>query len=162
VSPVVVHSIEVLGQEGEMAELEVRCSAGTYIRALARDMGDAVGTGAHLVALRRTASGTFTMADAVSWDEIGPAARVLPMDGLLVEIPAATVTAKGLDLLRHGRPLDRTAVATGFPAAPPPPRVRVLDEAGHLCALAVPRGFETPAPGLSMEPVLQPDIVLLE
>ena len=162
VSPVVVHAIEVLGHEGEMAELEVRCSAGTYIRALARDMGDAVGTGAHLVALRRTASGTFTTADAVSWDEIGPAARVLAMDGLLAEMPAATVNAKGKDLLRHGRPLDRAAVAAGFPAAPPPPRVRVLDEEGRLCALAVPRGFEPAPPGLSMEPALHPDVVLVD
>jgi tRNA pseudouridine55 synthase len=162
VSPVVVHAIEVLGLSGEMAELEVRCSAGTYVRALARDLGDAVGLGAHLVALRRTASGTFTTADAVSWDEIGPGARVLPMDGLLAEMPAVTITGRGLDLLRHGRPLDRAVVAAGFPAAQPPPRVRILDEAGALCALAVPRGFETPGPGLSIEPVLHPDIVLVD
>ena len=160
-SPVVVHGIDVLGHAGEMVELEVRCSPGTYVRALARDLGDALGTGAHLVALRRTASGSFTTADAVSWDEIGPGARVLPMDGMLAEIPAATVTADGAAALRHGRPLDRTLVAEGFPSAPPP-RVRVLDGAGHLLALAVPRGFETPGPGLTLEPVLHPDIVLVD
>src|SRR6187397_1291406 len=48
VSSVVIHSIEVLGHARELVELEVRCSAGTYIRALARDLGTALGVGAHL------------------------------------------------------------------------------------------------------------------
>ena len=111
VSAVVVHSIEVLGHAGEMVELEVRCSPGTYIRALARDLGETLGTGGHLVALRRTASGRFTMADAVAWDEIGPGAAVLPMGELLDELPSATVTAAGVAALRHGRALDRSLVA---------------------------------------------------
>ena len=162
VSPVVVHAIEVLGHAGEMVEIEVRCSAGTYVRALARDLGETLGTGGHLVALRRTASGTFTMADAVAWDEIGPAAPVIPMGRLLEELPSATVTGDGRAALRHGRGLDRTLVATGFPSAPPPPRVRVLDEAGDLLALAVPRGFEPPGPGLTIEPILHPDVVLMD
>jgi tRNA pseudouridine55 synthase len=162
VSPIVVHSIEVLGHEGEMVEIEVRCSAGTYVRALARDLGEALGTGGHLVALRRTVSGPFTMADAVAWDEIGPAARAIPMQHLLEDLPAVTVAAAGVEALRHGRALDRSLVATGFPEPPPPPRMRVLDDGGHLVALAVPRGFDPPAPGLTIEPVLHPDIVLMD
>src|SRR5688572_2954406 len=126
VSPVTVHAIEILGHDGENVEIEVRCSAGTYIRALARDLGEALGTGGHLVALRRTVSGPFTMADAVAWDEIGPHAPITAMAHLLSDWPALTVTAPGLAALRHGRSLDRGLVAAGFPAAPPPARMRVL------------------------------------
>jgi tRNA pseudouridine55 synthase len=162
VSPVTVHAMDVLGHEKDLVEIEVRCSAGTYIRALARDLGEALGTGGHLVALRRTVSGAFTMADAVAWDEIGPGARILAMADLLPEMPAVTVTEEGLAALRHGRALDARLIGAGFPPAPPPARLRVLDEAGNLIALAVPRGFEIPAPGLTLEPVLQPDIVLTD
>lgn len=162
VSSITVHAIEVLGHEKDMVEIEVRCSAGTYIRALARDLGEALGTGAHLVALRRTVSGPFTMTEAVAWDEIGPAARITPMAHLLVDLPAVTATAAGVEALRHGRALERGMVGIGFPDAPPPERMRVLDEGGELIALAVPRGFETPGPGLTLEPVLQPDIVLVD
>jgi len=162
VSPVIVHALTVLGHEGDRIEIEVRCSAGTYVRALARDLGEALGTGGHLVALRRTVSGPFTMSDAVAWDEIGPAARMTGMPHLLPDLPALTVTAPGLMALRHGRPLDRGLVAAGFPEPPLPARMRVLDEAGNLIALAVPRGFDPPAPGLTIEPVLHPDIVLVD
>jgi tRNA pseudouridine55 synthase len=162
VSSITVHALTVLGHEGEQVEVEVRCSAGTYVRALARDLGEALGTGGHLVALRRTVSGPFTMADAVAWDEIAPGARMTPLGHLLEDLPAVTVLAAGVEALRHGRALDRRMVAAGFPEPPPPARMRVLDDAGRLVALAVPRGFETAAPGLTIEPVLHPDIVLVD
>lgn len=161
VSSITVHALTVLGHEDDRIEIEVRCSAGTYVRALARDLGEALGTGGHLVSLRRTVSGPFTMSDAVAWDEIGPAALVIPMAHLLTDLPSVTATAAGVEALRHGRALGREMVAIGFPKAPPPDRLRVLDEAGALIALAVPRGFETPPPGLTLEPVLHPDIVLV-
>ena len=162
VSSITVHALTVLGHEDGRVEIEVRCSAGTYVRALARDLGEALGTGGHLVALRRTVSGPFTMADAVAWDEIGPGARMTPLPHLLGDWPAVTVSAAGLEALRHGRALDRGMVAAGFPEGAPPARMRVLDDAGRLVALAVPRGFEPPAPGLTIEPVLHPDIVLVD
>jgi len=162
VSSITVHALTVLGHEDDRVEIEVRCSAGTYVRALARDLGEALGTGGHLVALRRTVSGPFTMADAVAWDEIAPGARMTPLPHLLGDLPAVTVAAAGLEALRHGQVLDRRLVAAGFPAGAPPARMRVLDEAGRLVALAVPRGFEPPAPGLTIEPVLHPDIVLVD
>jgi hypothetical protein len=85
-----------------------------------------------------------------------------PLPHLLPDLPAVTVTAVGLEAVRHGRALDGRLVETGFPAAPPPARMRVLDGAGLLIALAVPQGFDPPAPGLSLEPVLHPDIVLVD
>ena len=162
VSSVTIHAIGVLGRAKDLVELEVRCSAGTYIRALARDLGEALGTGAHLVALRRTMNGPFAATDAVAWDEIVPGARVTPLEHLLPDLPAATVTAAGLAALRHGRALDHRLIEAGFPAGAPPERMRILDEAGMLVALAVPRGFDPPAPGLTLEPVLHPDIVLVD
>ena len=70
---------------------------------------------------------------------------------------------RGAHALRHGRDLGLDLVVSGFPAAPPPPRVRILDEPGRsLLALAVPRGFGPAVPGLPAEPVLHPDVVLSE
>jgi tRNA pseudouridine55 synthase len=161
-APVVVHALEVVAAEGDRVELEVRCSAGTYVRALARDLGEQLGTGAHLAALRRTRSGGFGLADAVAWDDL-PAlarARLVPMDSLLADLPAARVTAEGARAVRHGRDLGAALVGEGFPAGAPPERMRLLDERGRLLALAVPRGFSPPGPGLPAFPVLHPDVVL--
>lgn len=161
---VTVHALEVLSVEGERVELEVRCSSGTYVRALARDLGAALGVGGHLTALRRTRSGAFDLQQAVGWDELGPESRerLVPLEALLPEMPAVSVTEEGLQALRHGRALGRRLVAAGFPEAPPE-RLRVLAAAtGALVALAVPRGFGPAADGLSLEPLLQPDLVLLD
>lgn len=162
---VTVHAMDVVAVEGERVELDVRCSSGTYVRALARDLGAALGVGAHLTALRRTRSGAFGLEQAVTWDELGEQAgeRLVPLRALLTEMPAVTVAAEGLQALRHGRALARGLVVEGFPEGAPPERLRVLDAAGGaLVALAVPRGFGQPAPGLSLAPVLQPELVLLD
>jgi tRNA pseudouridine55 synthase len=160
---VTVHSLELLELAGERVELEVRCSPGTYVRALARDLGEALGVGAHLAALRRTRSGGFGLERAVAWDELGPesARRLLPLSDVLPELPAVQVDDAGLAAVRHGRDLDRSRVAAGFPDQPGE-RLRVLDSAGRLVALAVPRGFGFRAPGLAVEPVLHPDVVLVD
>ena len=70
--------------EHPIAVVDVACSAGTYIRALARDLGAAVGTAAYLGALRRTASGPFTIADARPLDEVRAAAAAERLVGLLL------------------------------------------------------------------------------
>jgi tRNA pseudouridine55 synthase len=161
--PVVVHRLQVLALEGSRVELDVRCSAGTYIRALARDLGALLGVGGHLTALRRTECAGFGLEDALAWDEIAASApaRVVPPGRLLTHMPAARVRPEGLAALRHGRDLDAQLVAEGFPSAPPPERMRLLDQEGALLALAVPRGFETRTPGLPVVPVLHPDVVLI-
>jgi tRNA pseudouridine55 synthase len=158
---VVVHALEVLSVEGDLVEIHVRCASGTYVRALARDLGQALGTGAHLVSLRRVASGTFHEREAVSWDDVPRRGReaVIPMAALLPELPAVTVTEEGQQALRHGRDLPGLLLAGGFPASPGA-RLRVLDASGALLALATPRGSLTGE--LPVDPVLHPDIVLLE
>jgi tRNA pseudouridine55 synthase len=161
--PVTVHALTVLCHADDRVEIEVRCSPGTYVRALARDLGEALGVGGHLVALRRLRSGAFGLEQAVAGDELGPEARdrVLGLAELLEELPAVRVGAEGRTALRHGRDLGRGLVLAGFPAAEVP-RLRVLDESGALLALAVPRGFGLDAPGLPAEPTLHPDVVLVD
>jgi tRNA pseudouridine55 synthase len=161
--PVTVHALEVLAFADDRVEVEVRCSPGTYVRALARDLGKALGVGGHLDELRRTHTGAFGLEQAVRWDDLDARAAqaVLPLSSLLAGLPAVTVGEEGVAFLRNGRPLDRARVQSGFPAGEPPARLRVLDAAGDLLALAVPRGFGPPVKGLPVEPVLHPDVVLL-
>lgn len=78
-----------------VAMVEVECSAGTYVRALARDLGEAVGSAAYLGALTRTASGLFTLADAVPLEEI----RASAADGPAGLLPALRPLDTGLDAL---------------------------------------------------------------
>jgi tRNA pseudouridine55 synthase len=161
---VTVSRLDVVGLAGDLVELDVACSAGTYVRALARDLGAVLGTGGHLVALRRTASGGFGLEHALGWDDLDAqaAARLLPLAGILPNLPAVHVGEEGRAAVRHGRDLARVLVVDGFPDEAPPPRVRVLDREGRLLALAVPRGFRPPVAGLSTEPVLHPDVVLAD
>lgn len=67
--PLEIKELEVLGWEAPKLTLRVLCSKGTYIRALARDLGEAMNSGAHLTALRRTRVGDYTIDDAMSLDQ---------------------------------------------------------------------------------------------
>jgi len=89
------------------AVLEV--SSGTYIRAIARDLGAAVGSGAHLVALRRTAAGAFDVAQAHAMEEVAKAALegrlrdlLLPLDAGLTALPVGVITAEAGALITDG------------------------------------------------------------
>ena len=146
--------------DGDVVRIEVRCSPGTYIRAIARDLGAALGCGGHLTALRRTRSGSFGLERAVPGDALEWAARecLQPLRECLGEWPAVTVTEEGRRALRHGRDLSPELVATGFPEGHPAEWYRVLDAEGELVALAVARGFGAES---TQAPVLHPDVVLL-
>jgi tRNA pseudouridine55 synthase len=160
---VVVHRLDVLALEGDRVELDVRCSPGTYVRALARDLGEALGTGGHLEALRRTWTSGFGLDAAVGWDDLGPGIEraLVPLDRLLPDVPAVAIGADAERALRHGRDLDRTLAGAAFPDAPAA-RFRIVDAAGRLLALAVPRGFDTAGGELPARPVLHPDVVLAD
>ncbi len=113
---VIVHALTLVEWDGSdparpIAVVDVECSAGTYIRALARDLGERLGCGAYLGALVRTASGGFRLDDAVSFESLrahaadGPAgiARVLrPIDAGLEDLPHAVVTEDEVRRLREG------------------------------------------------------------
>ncbi len=152
-SRVTVHEIRVDAAEAGVFRMIVRCSAGTYIRALARDLGLALGVGGHLVSLRRTRSGEFAAENAVAWDDVGPQARerVVSMAGLLPGLPLARVGDDGRAAVRHGRAVESShlLVAAEFPEGQ---RVRIVDRQGELAALALAAG----------DGRLLPDVVLAD
>ncbi|MCT1451359.1 MULTISPECIES: tRNA pseudouridine(55) synthase TruB [unclassified Corynebacterium] len=107
--PVTVFSFAVsaIRREGDFVDVDVRvhCSSGTYIRSLARDMGEALGVGGHLTALRREASGPFTLAHARTLDELEDnAALSLTLDEALTAAwPTLEVTADEYAALAMGK-----------------------------------------------------------
>jgi tRNA pseudouridine55 synthase len=102
--PVTVHSFTVDATDDPLVmRIEVRCSAGTYIRSLADDLGRLLGGGAHLRNLRRTAVGTFTTAEAGSPDD----ASLLTLAEALRDYPCAVVDAATAALIANGRTLGR-------------------------------------------------------
>lgn len=96
---ITLHSIDLLDGAADVWRIAVRCSKGTYIRVLAEDIGKALGCGAHLLALRRTDSGSLTLANSCTLeqlaelDEPGRDARLLPVDRLLGEVPVIRLAA---------------------------------------------------------------------
>lgn len=142
VATVTAHAVQLLALEGPAATVRVRCSAGFYVRSLAHDLGQALGTGAILVGLVRTEAAGFRLGEAVPFEEVVTApretlwARVLPMERLLLDWPSVQVTAEGLAWAVHGRDLGPPQVAGG--RWPADRQVRLLDEAGRLVGLGGP------------------------
>jgi tRNA pseudouridine55 synthase len=108
--PVTVHSLEVgPGAEPGVFTVEVSCSAGTYVRVLAADLGHALGGGGHLRRLRRTAVGAFSLADARPIEALGMDA-VLPAVEAMRGYPHVVVEPDVGTQVRHGRVLGGTAL----------------------------------------------------
>jgi tRNA pseudouridine55 synthase len=131
---VAVQTAELLEMEVAFATVRFACSRGTYIRALARDLGRALGVGAHLCALRRTRSGAARLARAVPLDQLNPlsiAENLVPLASILDVWPRISVNEGAAANLRLGRSIDSPAGV-----ADPVSRVRVCDRAGNLVALA--------------------------
>ena len=109
--PVTIHELEVhdVRRTGEVIEVDisVRCSSGTYIRAIARDLGAELGVGGHLGALRRTAVGPFALDDAHTMEQLAEELTMLP----IAEAARATFPSRDLGEaqagdVRHGRQID--------------------------------------------------------
>jgi tRNA pseudouridine55 synthase len=137
---------ELLELTGASARVALSCSAGFYVRSFAQELGERVGTGACLEALRRTRSGSFDLSNAVTLEELqrdpaGAAARAVPMDQLLLDMPGARLTDEGRRRVSHGQDVDRAHVwpeDTACLEIGPSQWVRLLDDNGHLLALATP------------------------
>ncbi len=97
--PVTIHSITVISWASPMLVIDVACTKGTYIRVLAQDLGEALGCGAHLAALRRTRTGAFSIDDSITldaadlMDEAARDARVLSVDTLVAAWPSIDLDA---------------------------------------------------------------------
>jgi tRNA pseudouridine55 synthase len=152
---VATHAVELIALTGPDVTLRVDCSAGFYVRSLAHDLGERLGTGGHLSALRRTRVGDFALNAAMSLDaaEQDPdeaASFVIPMSQLLPGFPAVVLNAEGVLRASHGRDLRPADMERGERAAEP--YCRLLDRDGGLVGIGEPGD----APGL-----LHPSIVLM-
>jgi len=109
--------LQLLKVDGATLELRVLCSKGTYIRVLAEDIGEALGCGAHLSALRRTASGRFRVTQAATLEALGePNARekLLPLPALVDGLPRAELGAAEEARLRQGQALQISGLHAGL------------------------------------------------
>jgi tRNA pseudouridine55 synthase len=107
--PVTIFELEIISWTPPLAEILVRCSSGTYIRSLARDMALAAGSRAHLSALRRTKIGAFRIEDAVGCDDTNLAEALCPLDRALFEalsLPCFFIDSDAEEAFIHGRSLD--------------------------------------------------------
>ncbi len=150
----IIHELEVLAFTGTTARLAVRCSKGTYIRSLVTDIGEAIGCGAHVTALRRTFvspfDASFNMTELAALEQIVESAGgdseaaiaeldslLLPLDAGLAHLPAVSIDEAGeasfqrgqSAICRNGAPAHAEGAIDGnFPC-------RVYDAAGRLVGL---------------------------
>jgi len=127
---VTIHAIDVVRYEFPWLEVEVRCGKGTYIRSLARDVGERLGVGGLVQILRRTRIGPFRAEAGLTLEAGAEAARaaLLPPRAALAELPVVTLTDADARRLRQGQRLGPLDVAEG--------EVVVVDGAGRLVAVA--------------------------
>jgi tRNA pseudouridine55 synthase len=132
-----IKNLRLIGVNDSEAEFELACTAGTYARSLAHDIGKEYGCGAHLLRLRRTRSGEFPIEEAISMTEGDQfytrdffVSRVIPMRKLLQEIPAIVISEGDKRKLVHG--MDLNLITADYNAE----EFRLIDESGELVALA--------------------------
>lgn len=109
-----VTALDLVGVRGDDLDIRVVCSAGTYIRSLARDLGQALGVGGHLAALRRTRIGPFQLSAARTLDQLGEHLDLLSLpDAVGLAFPRRDVSADEAAAVRHGRPLPGLGLEPG-------------------------------------------------
>jgi len=129
-----VFNLEILEWEPPEVVIDVYCSSGTYVRSLANDLGDSLGTGAHLIGLRRTKSGQFTLRDAVSLRRLKESFDagdwyqfLIPAADALGDWPMIELNPDEVELVRHGHRIPAEPDASDW--------VRALSQQGDLVAL---------------------------
>jgi tRNA pseudouridine55 synthase len=126
-----VHAIDLRSYDYPRLELEVRCGKGTYIRALARDLGQCLGCGGYIETLRRTVVGCFTADEGVALDADKATAqrRLQPLAAGLSNLPAVVLDEETLTRFRRGQ-------AVALPRPCESREAAVLDSAGHAVGVA--------------------------
>lgn len=109
-------------------KLSVRCSKGFFVRTLAADLGEALGCGAHLCALRRTQSGPFVLAQAIPLTEVTKTSQLVGLNDSLKDLPSLPVTDAEAARVRHGGVVEVSPTLTGVH--------RVIEPGGGLLAVA--------------------------
>jgi tRNA pseudouridine55 synthase len=131
--PVTIYDLELLAWQPPLLTLRLLCSTGTYVRSLAHDLGQALGCGGHLAALRRTAIGRFTVADAAPLAMLSAESLpgwLRPSDEAVAHLPRLELSADESIRLRQGQPV------TARPDDPDEPLGRAYDPAGRFLGLA--------------------------
>jgi tRNA pseudouridine55 synthase len=162
---VTTYRIDLVGVEEAKVTLRVECSAGFYVRALAHDLGEQLGIGAHLFSLRRTRSGDVMLDQALALEAIerDPACgirAVIPLSRMLLGLSSVILTTEGVRRAVHGRDLGPGDTEKGVrPLFAGDPEkgpysffVRLVDPAGELVAIAAP---------LEPSGLLHPAVVLM-
>jgi tRNA pseudouridine55 synthase len=130
---VTVHAIDLLGWEPPLLRLQVRCGAGTYIRSLARDIGALLEVGGYLGALRRVASGRFTVECCARLDDLSGAAAITehlyPPDHAVLDWPVAILDGETVRRVRNGQQVSWAVDSDSMP------RIRLHDDSGTLIGL---------------------------
>ena len=135
---ITIHDFRIVGLEGDMASFAITVSAGGYVRSVAHELGQMVGCGAHLASLRRTRAGVFTLAQAITVDQLKEASNggqqafegLLPHPRtLLTEIPAVTVDDQLAGRLRNGMQVN-------LPEYTNAPLVKVFTSPTEMIAIA--------------------------
>ena len=149
--PVTVHRFDVLAVREELAsdgtavtdvDVAVECSSGTYVRALARDLGQALGVGGHLTALRRTRVGGYGLDVARTLDELAADLEVLPLAAAARAIlPARELSPREARELSFGRPLEPVPGLVGTREVPV---AAFAPDGGLVALLADERGRSRP------------------
>ena len=136
---VTIHKIEVLSKDDLTVEMRVVCSRGTYIRSLARNMGEFIGCGGYLRELRRLKSEGFSIEEALTIDEIkqmvSEGKNVLVSLLNAIKLPVATVNAEGRDAISKGKPVLMSTMINDV-SAEDESFVAMLDEDDNLLCVA--------------------------
>ena len=149
-APVFVSRLDLIDLRADILTLHLVCSSGFYVRSLAHDLGERLGTGACLQALRRVRSGEFRLDRATSLEHVerNPAQAcelLIPMSELLPGLPVVILTGDGARRAAQGNLVGPPQMVRAAPAEAN--RVRLLNEEGQLVAIAKPsstRGFLHP------------------
>ena len=128
---VTVHRIELLGYEYPHLRIDVTCGSGTYVRALARDVGAALGVGGYCSQLTRTAVGAFGLKESVTLEDLRPDEHLIDPMAAVRHLPRAAAEAAQIEGIRLGRPIRSDAEGE---------QIAVTDPAGGLVAIAAPAG----------------------
>ncbi|UCD40686.1 MAG: tRNA pseudouridine(55) synthase TruB [Chloroflexota bacterium] len=129
-----VYSLDILEWDPPEVVIDAYCSSGTYVRSLANDLGESLGTGAYLIGLRRTKSGRFTLREAVPLRRIKEAFQagdwykfLIPAADALGDWPAIELDADQVDMVRHGHRIPAEPDSEGWS--------RAISQQGDLVAL---------------------------
>jgi tRNA pseudouridine55 synthase len=159
---IVVHAMELVGYDVPDLQFRTTVSAGTYVRALARDLGERLGTGAHLTSLRREAIGGLRVEQAVPLEQLGGDALLPPL-AVLGHLPRIEVTEVEAKALAYGQAVRRSAgqwsvvghghgdprESTDRRAASPPDEIAAVAPGDRLVAV-----------GRMRDDAFQPEVVL--